>query len=146
MAADRPGYPYADSALVRFIDQRVTELMATRTQREIAAAAGFDRPNAFSMLKRGEMKPSLARIPALARGLNADPAHMFRLGMIDVWPELAPVVNVVFGRQMASSHEAAILLEPWRAATANSDPAPDPEIEAAVGAMLANLAGILRSS
>lgn len=139
MPADRPGLAFAHNALARYLDKRIAELRGVRTQREIAAEAGFARPNIISMFKSGESKVPLDRIPALARALDADPAHLFRLAAIDVWPELAPVVDEVFGRQLASKHEAAIFLTKWRKATGNMDPAPNAQIEAAVDAMLADL-------
>lgn len=136
MQPNRPGHPHANSALARFIDKRVDELRGSKTQREIAAEAGFARPNILSMLKSGETAVPLARVPALARALDVDAGHLFRLGMADAWPELAPVIDEVFGRRMASANECAIFLEKWRAATGNADPAPNAQIERAVGLML----------
>ena len=88
------------------------------------------------MFRSGETAVPLAKIPALAKALEADAAHMFRLSMADQWPDLAGVVDDIFGRDMASKHEVAILLAKWRAATANTDPAPNARFEAAVDAML----------
>src|SRR4051812_20486919 len=134
MPADRPGFSFANNALSRFLDKRIAELRGVKTQREIAAEAGFKRSNIVSMLKRGETKVPLERIAALARALDADPAHLFRLGMIDLWPELAGVIDEIFGRQMSSHNEHAILLMKWRVASADSDPAPNAQIAAAVDA------------
>jgi hypothetical protein len=136
MVIERPGHPHAQSAIARYLDHRIEELRGFKTQREIAAEAGYRRPNILSMLKSGETKTPLDRIPALAKALEADPAHMFRLGLIDLWPDLAALIEEIFGRQMASANEAAIFLVKWRAATADTDPAPNARIEAAVDEML----------
>jgi transcriptional regulator with XRE-family HTH domain len=146
MVTERPGHPHAQSAIARFLDQRIEELRGRRTQREIAAEAGYTRPNILSMLKSGETKVPLDKIPALAKALEADPAHLFRLGMADRWPELASIIDGIFGKQMASANEVAILLTKWRTATSNTDPAPSSQIDAAVDEMLAAVSGTLRSN
>ena len=137
MPTERPGHPYANSVLARFLDRRIDELRGVKTQREIADIAGFKRSNIISMFKSGETQLPLERIPAFARALQVDPAHLFRLAMQDRWPELSATIDEIFGRRMASANEEAILLTPWRGATSNSDPAPNARIEAAVQAMLA---------
>ena len=135
----RPGHPHAQSAVARYLDRRIAELRGFKTQREVAAEAGYERPNILSMFKTGETPLPLAKIPALAKALEADPAHLFRLAMTDQWPELAPVVGEIFGRQMASKNEHAIFLNKWRVATGDMDPAPNAQIDAAVDRMLATL-------
>ena len=139
MPVERPGHPHENSALARFITQRIDELRGVKTQREIAAEAGFKRPNIISMFKTGETQLPLERIPAFARALEADPAHIFRLAMQDYWPELRAVIDVIFGRGMATTNETTILLTPWRLATADADPAPNAQIKAAVAEMIHNV-------
>src|ERR1700744_287762 len=117
MRPPRPSLPHSSTALARFLHRRIDELRGIKSQREIAAEAGFARPNVISMLKSGSIKVPLDRIPALARAIEADPAHMFRLGMNDAWPELAPLISTIFGRQLGSAHEAEIFLAKWREAT-----------------------------
>jgi len=136
MPTVRPGHPHAQSAIARYLDRRIDELRGLKTQREIAAEAGYARPNILSMFKSGETQVPLPKIPVLARALEADPAHLFRLAMTDQWVELAPVIDEIFGRQMASRREVAIFLEKWRAATGDMDPAPSAQIEEAVDTML----------
>ena len=40
------------------------------------------------MFKRGEVKVPLNKIPLLAKAINADPAHLFRLALEQYWPGL----------------------------------------------------------
>jgi HAMP domain-containing protein len=136
MLANNSRQPYANSALAGYLTKRISELRHIKTQREIALAAGFARANIISMFKAGETKVPLDRIVPLARALDADPAHLLRLAMIDQLPELAKVIDDVFGRQMASQNEVDILLSKWRAATSNMNPTPSAQIDAAVDAML----------
>ena len=59
--------------------------------------------------------------------------------MIDLWPELAALIDDIFGRHMATKNETAIFLAKWRALTSNMDPPPNAQIKAAVDEMLAKL-------
>ena len=110
MPSDRAISPFANSALTRFLLKRVEELKFVKPQHRIAAEAGYDHSNAFSMVKTGKTKVPLTRVPALARALETDPAHLFRLGLVDMWPELSPAIDEAFGRQLATQHEAEIFL------------------------------------
>lgn len=136
MPSDHPVPPFANSALTRFVSKRVDELKSRKPQHRIATETGLERANAFSMMKTGRSKVPLTRIPALARALEADPAHMFRLGIVDMWPALAPVVDEIFGQRLATQHEVDIFIRKWRTATGDKDPAPNAQINAAVEAML----------
>ena len=136
MTTERPGHPHARSAVARFLDKRLDELRGVKTQREIAKEADFARPNFLSMLKTGDAQLPLDRVPALAKALDVDPAHLFRLALQDHWPSLRSNIGDIFGRQMASENEAAIFLGPWRAATHDADPAPNDRIQTAVDAMI----------
>jgi transcriptional regulator with XRE-family HTH domain len=144
MPATRPGMPYANTALAKFVDKRIDALKGVKTQREIAAEIGYAKPNILSMFKRGESKVPLEKIPALARALGADPAHLFRLGFEVHWPNLVGVIEEVFG-QLASKNEIEILLKRWRTATDNADPAASAKIEATVDRMFAEIAVLLAS-
>jgi hypothetical protein len=141
MPTERPGHPHENSALASFITRRIDELRGVKTQREIAAEAGFNRPNIISMFKSGETQVPLDRIPAFAKALEADPAHIFRLAMQDYWPELRAVVDGIFGRNMASANEIEIFLTKWRAATRDADPAPNARIVAAVDTLMQSILG-----
>ena len=141
MNAPRPGMPHANSALAKFLDKRIHALKGVKTQREIAAEIGYDKPNILSMFKRGESKVPLEKIPALARALSADPTHLFRLGFEGHWPDLRGVIEEVFGRQMATRNEDEIFLTKWRAITGDMDPAANAKVQAAVDRMFAEIAG-----
>lgn len=60
---------------------------ADGTQREIAAKAGFAQPNVLSMMKSGETKVPLSRIPALAEACGEDAGTMIRVAMMEYHPE-----------------------------------------------------------
>jgi transcriptional regulator with XRE-family HTH domain len=118
--------PHADTALCRFLNKQITALSGVKSQREIAAEAGYDRSNIISMFKRGETKVPLDRIPALAKALHVDPAHLFRLALEQQMPEVAKIMHQVIGKTV-SDHEFE-LVQAFRKATKDADPKPEPRL------------------
>ena len=137
----KPGMPFADSAIAKYINKKIDELKGVKTQREIVAGELATRtPNIISMLKRGELKVPLEKIPVLSKALGVDPAHMFRLALEQYWPDRSDIIAKLFGR-LASENEEEILLKHWRAATRNTDPETTVRIELAVSKMIELLWG-----
>jgi transcriptional regulator with XRE-family HTH domain len=73
--------PHENSRLAKFLDTRLLELKHKKTQAEIAEEAGFINPNMLTMIKQGASKLPLARVPALAKALDTDPALLLRLAL-----------------------------------------------------------------
>jgi transcriptional regulator with XRE-family HTH domain len=136
----KPGMPFADSAVAKYIDKKIDELKGVKTQREIAQEAGYDKPNIVSMFKRGESRVPLEKIPLLSKALGVDPAHMFRLALEQYWPDRGDIIAKLFGR-LASENEEEIFLKPWRTATRNADPETTVKIQVAVTKMVESLWG-----
>lgn len=136
----KPGMPFADSAIAKYIDKKIDELKGVKTQREIATEIGYDKPNMISMFKRGEARVPLDKIPLLAKALGVDPAHMFRLALEQYWPDRGDIIAKLFGR-LASENEEEVLLKPWRTATRNADPETSVKIQAAITKMINSLWG-----
>jgi transcriptional regulator with XRE-family HTH domain len=130
--------PFANSTIAIYIDKQIDALKGVKTQREIAAEIGYDKPNMISMFKRGEVKVPLDKIPLLAKSLHVDPGHLFRLALEQYWPTLGDTIQTIFGRTVTANEEE-ILIKPWRAATGNLDPAPSTEIGEAVKRILGQL-------
>ncbi len=80
MKSDMSTTPYRDSDLAQFMTKRLLELRP-KTQADIAAEAGFVNANSLSMLKSGNTKLALDRVPALATALDCDPALLMRLAL-----------------------------------------------------------------
>ena len=59
-----------------------------KTQREIARDAGFANANALSMMKTGECKVPVNRIPALAAALDVDTKLFLQIAMREYHPEI----------------------------------------------------------
>jgi hypothetical protein len=115
--------PHADTALCRFLKKQITALSGIKSQREIAAEVGYVRPNIISMMKRGETKLPLDKVPAFAKALHVDPAHLFRLALEQQMPEVAKIMHQVIGKTV-SDHEFE-LVQAFRKATKDADPKPE---------------------
>lgn len=73
--------PFAGTRLTAFLTSRILELRPKKSQAEIATAAGFNNANMMSMLKAGNVRLPLDRVPALALALETDPVHVFLLAL-----------------------------------------------------------------
>lgn len=123
----KPQYPFADTAMVKFLTKRIDELKPELTQREIALRMGYRCVNFVSMIKTGAARVPLAKLPALAEILEVDPAHLVRLGLEQYWPEIE-VVSKVLPPPITKNEMA--LLRLIRKATDYTDPEMTPDREA----------------
>lgn len=82
-----------------------------KTQLEISAEAGFPRSSVLSMIKQGQTKMPLARIPQMARALEVDEVEFFRLAMGEYMPELLRICDQMFACERLTEGEAALLGE-----------------------------------
>lgn len=78
------------------------------TQREIAAVLGYDRPNIITMFKQGTTKVPLEKVPALAKVLGLDPAHLLSLAMKEYAPEVYKTIQETFGRTVSENEYAIV--------------------------------------
>ncbi len=89
------------------------------TQREIAGRTGFEKPNIISMMKTGETKVPIDRIPALAVACKADPREFLRIAMREYHPEMWEVLYVIFDPQF--TRQEIELLDMFRSAVTVSE-------------------------
>lgn len=68
-----------ETVVSKFINKRILE--TGKSQRDIAREAGFNKPNMISMLKTGESKLPLDRVPGMAKALECDIGYLFRLAL-----------------------------------------------------------------
>jgi len=112
---------YELSKVSVFVRDRIKELQGTKLQKEIAREAGFPNPNILSMLKQGDVKLSLDRVPLLAKALDVDPAYLFRLAIEQFYSEDTVRMILSFSGSALSKSEKNIL-EVIRSATGGKDP------------------------
>lgn len=122
-------YPFAETAMVKFLSKRIDQLKPELTQREIAQRLGYRCINFVSMMETGAARVPFEKLPALAEILDVDPAHLVRLGLEQYWPELE-VVSTVMSPSITKNEMA--LLRLIRKATNYADPEITPNHEAAV--------------
>jgi len=75
------GKPHAGSRLAAYVAKRILELRPTKTQAQLAAETGFVNVNMLAMIKSGATRLPIDRVPALARALDCDPAHLLLLAL-----------------------------------------------------------------
>lgn len=105
-----------------YIDKQIAIQKALgKTRRHIAEELGYDSRNMISMFRTGDVKVPLAKIPALARALDADPAYLMQLAVQQYWPNEAEALAVVFGTTVTKNEVK--IIELIREITNNEDPA-----------------------
>lgn len=80
-----------------------------KTQLQIAEEAGFPTPNVVSMMKTGQLKIPLARVPAIAKSLGIDPLELFHLCLEAYEPELYECFSVVAPSVLITSRELQVI-------------------------------------
>jgi hypothetical protein len=133
-AVAKPG-DHSRITVAQFISKHL-DIQASlgRTQKIIANELGYAMPNMVSMFRREEVKVPIPKVPALARALGVDPALLFRLVMMQHWPEEHQAMSEIFG-SIVTKNEAA-LIDIWRKATSDEDPAPPHGIVKALKSVL----------
>lgn len=86
-----PGRPYAGTKIANLIARRIDDLSQKKSQRQIASEIGYDRPNMLSMIKTGDSRVPLEKIPILARVLDIDLVLLLRMAFESYWPDTAAV-------------------------------------------------------
>ena len=69
------------SRVSALLEKRIHELKGKKSQRDIARIAGFNNPNMITILKQGDAKLALERVPALAEALEVDPGLLLRYAL-----------------------------------------------------------------
>lgn len=82
--------------------------LSGKTQREIGQEVGYLRPNVLSMMKMGQTKVPVDKIPSLARSCGVDPVVFLRIAMHEYYPELWEVLNAHFGETLSKNEQALI--------------------------------------
>lgn len=92
-----------------------------KSQAQIAREVGYDRPNLISMIKSGQTKLPVQKVPALARALGVDPAFLFRIVMSEYSPALLEAIGEIPGAVPVTQNERGII-EAIRRLSGNADP------------------------
>ncbi|MEO3430707.1 helix-turn-helix transcriptional regulator [Pelagibius sp. CAU 1746] len=96
-----------------------------KTQKQVADEIGYPSPNVITMMKRGQTKVPIEKVPSFAKALGVDPAHFLRIVMREYYPENWRVLRDALGFVVTRNERE--LVEVVRTATGDTDPRIDPE-------------------
>lgn len=94
-------------SVAQYLSQQIA--LSPHSQREIAEAAGYPKPNILTMFKQGDTKLPVNKVPAMAKALGVDPAHLLRLVMEEYMPEAWAAVESIIGKHIVSDEEMAVV-------------------------------------
>lgn len=80
-----------------------------KSQTEIAQQAGFDKPNVITMIKQGKTKVPLNKIGSMAKALEIDPVHFFKLVMSEYQPDLLDIITAITNQPLVTKNELDFL-------------------------------------
>ena len=90
-----------------------------KTQRQIAREIGYAKPNVLSMMKHGETRIPLEKIPALAKACDVDEQLFMRTALLEYQPAAySALMRTFWPRRLQREEE---WLEIWRLATLNAE-------------------------
>jgi transcriptional regulator with XRE-family HTH domain len=95
------------TTVAKFLSEQID--LCPMSQREVAAAIGFDSPNIITMLKQGHTKVPLNRVGALAAVLGINPAHFMRMVLEEYIPETWDAVERALGCMILSDEEDRLI-------------------------------------
>ena len=76
-----------------------------KSQTEIAQQTGFDKPNVITMIKQGKTKVPLNKIGLLAKALEIDPVHFFKMVMAEYQPDLLEIIQAITNQPLITRNE-----------------------------------------
>ncbi len=80
-----------------------------KTQREIAREVGFSKPNILSMLKQGQSRVPIERIPALADACMVDAAYFLRIAIQEYHPTVYAMLINTIGEPLTENERDMVL-------------------------------------
>lgn len=111
-----------ESKFTRYIRTKIEA--SEKSQRELAEHVGYNNPNMIAMLKTGNVKLALDRVPAMARALKIDQLDLFKIALTQFYDEdaskallgiieagISPVEREILEIVRASSNGAPELTE-----------------------------------
>ena len=104
--------------VAKYLDQQIS--LSEKSQKEIAEACGWERPNMVTMVKQGVSKLPINKVGPLAKVLNVDPVYLFRLVMSEYMPETWSALEEILGQQKLVSEQDLALLKAIHKATKNA--------------------------
>ena len=114
--------PHANTKLAIFLRRRILELRPRKSQVDIASEVGWKSRNMMAMIAGGTSKLPIDRVPALAKALDVDAAHLLRLALEQHDTMLWSIIEDACGMALTENERKIVSL--IRASSGGSDPAP----------------------
>lgn len=91
---------------VRRIDDLINS--SPKSQRQIAAEMGYDKPNLITMFKQGTTRVPAEKVPALASALDVDRAELLVMWFEDYAPDVLAAINENIGMALSRTERSWI--------------------------------------
>lgn len=101
--------PRPNITVAEYLTQQIN--LCGKTQSEIAREAGFNKPNIITMLKQGATKLPMAKVGAMAKALEVDPLHLFKLVMQEYEPDTWQTLQETILKQPFVTHNEMEIIE-----------------------------------
>lgn len=98
-----------------------------RTQREIAEEIGYQKSNIISMMRAGQTKVPIEKIPPMAKALGVDPVLFVRIALQEYLPAVWETMTTTFGESLTEQERR--FLEILREADPNGEIAIDTTLQ-----------------
>jgi transcriptional regulator with XRE-family HTH domain len=108
--------------VAKYLEQQIA--MSEKSQKEIAEACGYDKPNIITMLKQGSTKLPINKVGPMAKALGVDPKHLLSLVLQEYMPETWESLQSIVGESLVSADELR-LMKKIRKITAGIEIDPD---------------------
>lgn len=76
--------------------------LSGKSQREIAREVGYPRPNIMSMMRLGQSKVPIERVPDIAKATGVDPATFMRIALQEYMPVVWETMKDLFGEPITA--------------------------------------------
>lgn len=96
------------SAVAEFLTEKIK--LSAKLQSDISREAGFQNPNVITMIKQGQTKLPLARIPLLATALGINPGDLLALAMKEYMPEVLATIEDCLNHLILTPDEQELVL------------------------------------
>ena len=98
-----------------------------KTQRQVAVEVGYPKPNVVSMMKTGETKIPIDKVPDFAQALDVDTAFFLRMVLEEYYPEIYAVISASLGTPLSANERA--MLHCYRSVAPEDDLEMDGEMQ-----------------
>ncbi len=99
--------PTSPVTVISLIEARQVALGLT--DHDLCLAVGLEREIALGLIKTGNMKFPMTRIPALAAALDLDPAELLKLALSEQSPDLLQVIEEEFNPMRLTATEVNLI-------------------------------------